>query len=42
MVAGNPATIIKALPKNTKSDLEIGAEVPMAGMAEKLEDGSEI
>lgn len=40
MVAGNPARIIKELPRSSTSDLKSGAEVPMAGMAEKLEDGS--
>ena len=48
MVAGNPARIIKEIPRNTEADaksssnaqLAIGAEVPMARMAEQLEDGS--
>ena len=38
VVAGNPARIIKAIPRNTNADPGSGAEVPMAGMAEKLED----
>ena len=40
MVAGNPARIIKELPRSGNPDLKTGAEVPMADMAEKLEDGS--
>ena len=48
MVAGNPARIIKELPRNTEADAKpssnalpaVGVEVPMARMAEQLEDGS--
>ena len=47
MVAGNPARIIKQLPEKPNSDSQYhldkpnsGAEVPLAQMAEKLEDGT--
>ena len=42
VVAGNPARITKAIPRNTDADFKSGAEVPMARMAEKLQDDSSL